>query len=97
MTASHPAPGLTRLLGSAQASSVMPVVRSSDAESAMVTSELWPLKERAPPNTPAADHAALLTVPLFPLPDKSAKVVTLAWSKLYAATRPLGVSRRSSS
>ena len=49
-----------------------------------------PLNESAPPYLPAIDQVAPVIVPVLLLPDKSATVVPLPASKLYAATRPAG-------
>ena len=48
-----------------QASSVIPVVKSSDAESAIFTRAFDPLKDRALLNLPLVDQVAPLSVPLF--------------------------------
>src|SRR5690348_11207213 len=79
---------LVTLLGSTQASRVIPVVRCSEAASGMVTMEEVPLKDRASPYLPAVDQVALLIVPLLPLPDLSVTVVPVPSSKAYAATSP---------
>src|SRR5438309_2339442 len=89
ITASQPASGLVRLVGSTQASRVMPLVRCSEAASATVTREVVPLNDRALPNLPAVDQLALVIAPLLPLPERSPSTVPLPWSKLYAATRPV--------
>ena len=62
--------------GRTQASSVIPVVRSSEAESGTVTNAFVPLNESALPNLPALAPAqvAFVSVPLLPLPDWSAAV-----------------------
>ena len=69
-------------VGYTQASSVMPVVRSSDAESLMVTQSLTPSKERALPKRPWVIRVAPLMVPVLPLPEPSTTVEPLASSKL---------------
>src|SRR5690349_9683101 len=75
--------------GLTQASSVMAVVRCSDAASGMSTRALLPLKDRALPNLPAVLQVAPPTsVPVLPLPDRSATVVPVPSLKPYAATRP---------
>src|SRR5438105_1886394 len=61
-------------VGLTHASSVMPLVSRRPGASFTVTQALVPLKERAPPNLPAADQAALLSVPVFALPERSAAV-----------------------
>src|SRR4051794_1910727 len=68
ITHSHPliAVGLTH------ASSVIPPVRSNEAESGTLTQLLTPLNDTALPNFPVADHVALASVPLFPRPLMSA-------------------------
>src|SRR5580765_4244363 len=77
-------------LGDTQASSVIALVRSSDAESGTVTRAVVPLKLSAPPNLPDAVRVATLIVPVFVFPDVSVTVVPLGSSKPYAATRPVG-------
>src|SRR3954469_9608963 len=77
-------------LGLTQASSVIPVVRSSEFESGTVTRVLVPLKVSAPPECPATAHAPLATVPLLPVPERSASAVPEPALKLYEATRPVG-------
>ena len=68
---------LARVVGLAQASSVIPVVRCRLAESAIVTQLLVPLKERAGPNFPPAVQVAPVMVPVLPLEELSATVVPL--------------------
>src|SRR5438132_977591 len=82
----HSAPSAA---GLTQPSSVIPVVRSSDAASGIVTHELAPLNERAPAYLPALDQVALETVPALPLPDQSVTVVPDPSSNEYAATNPV--------
>src|SRR5581483_9236999 len=72
--------------GSTQASTVNPVVKSSEGESLIVICELVPLKKSALPNRPAAVQVAPVIVPVFPLPEASDTVVPLPSSKPYAAT-----------
>src|SRR5919109_4488615 len=79
-----------RALGFTHASSVMPFVRSSDAESATVTSVEVPLNESAPPVWPVVDHVPFAIVPLLPVPERSASAVPVPASKLYDATSPVG-------
>src|SRR6476469_6099673 len=74
-------------VGRTQPSSVMPVVRSSEFESATVTQLLVPLKLSAPPNLPAALRPAPLIAPVLPRPEASAVVVALVSSKPHAPTR----------
>src|SRR5436190_16364704 len=88
MAADQPPSGLFRLVGSTQASRVMPFLRSRDAASGMVTREVLPLKDRAPPYLPAADQIALLMLPSLPLPERSCRTAPPPSSKLYAATSP---------
>src|SRR3954447_19041636 len=76
--------------GFTQASSVIPVVRSSELESGTVTRVLVPLKDSAPPECPPIDHVPAAIVPLFPVPERSASAVPEPALKLYAATRPVG-------
>src|SRR5262249_2782251 len=81
--------------GFTQASSVIPVVRSSDNELGMPTLELVPLKTSAPPNSPAEVQLVFVTVPLLPCPEASLTVVPEPSSNEYEATRvavaPAGV------
>src|SRR4051812_36262325 len=77
--------------GLTQASSVIPLVRSSDAASATVTHALVPLNESAPPNLPAAAHVALEIVPVLPCPGGSVVWTPAPSLKPNAATRPVGV------
>ena len=61
----------------------MPVVRSREALSAIVTMSLTPSKEIAPPYLPAAAQVGpLVSVPLLPVPEASGAAVPLPWSKL---------------
>ena len=78
--------------GLTQASSVIPVVRCSDAASGIVTSALVPLNCNALPNLPDVDQVAFVIVPLLPFPDASATVVPDPSSNPYAATRPDGAA-----
>src|SRR5262245_43813450 len=71
--------------GFTHASSVI-VVRWGVAESGIVTCAPGP-NVNAPPNFPAAVHAAPDTVPVFNLPDTSATWVPEPSSNEYAATR----------
>src|SRR5262245_29129736 len=77
-------------VGLTQASSVIPVVRSSEFESGTLTEAFVPLKDKAFPNLPAAAPAqvAFVSVPLLLLPDWSTALVPLPVSKPYAATSP---------
>ena len=72
-------PGVT--VGYTHASSVMPVVRWSEAESLIVTCELVPLKTSALPYLPEVVHVPFEIVPVFPLPDLSVTVVPVPSSK----------------
>ncbi len=65
----------------------MPVVRSSDAASGIVTRALVPLNVSALPYFPAVVHVAFASVPEFPLPDASATVVPDPSLNAYAATK----------
>src|SRR5712692_8263779 len=76
-------------LGLTHASRVIPVVRSSEAESGIVTRLDVPLNESAPPKWPALDQDVVATVPALPVPEASATVVPLPSSNEYAATRPV--------
>src|SRR5436190_77247 len=77
-------------MGLTQASRVIPVVRSREAESLTVTQLLTPLNDRAPPYLPEVDQEVLATVPVLELPEASAAVVPDPSLKPYAATRPVG-------
>src|SRR3954463_2125625 len=57
-------------VGLIHASSVIAVVRSSDAASGTVTQSLMPLNDNAVPYFPAV-HAAPVMVPVLPVPDTS--------------------------
>ena len=65
-----------------QAYMVTALVRSREAESAIVTQLLVPLKERAEPNLPDAFQVALLIEPLLLLPDTSLTTVPVPSLKL---------------
>ena len=56
--------------GYTQASSVIPVVRSSEAASGTVTQSLTPSNESAPPCRPLAVHVAPEIVPVLPVPGE---------------------------
>src|SRR5688572_25423739 len=75
-------------VGRTQASTVIPVVRSSVARSATVTQSLTPSNDRALPLCPAVVQVAPEIVPAGPLPDLSAVVVPAPSSNPKAATRP---------
>ena len=68
-------------VGLTQASSVIPVVRSSEFESLTFTQALVPLKKSALPNLPLVDQVAFESVPVLLLPERSAVVVPLPSSK----------------
>src|SRR5262245_39474208 len=74
--------------GLTHASRVMPVLRSSDGASVIVTRALAPLNIRAFPNFPVDAHVAPLMVPVLPLPDASATVPPVPSLKENAATSP---------
>ena len=74
--------------GRTHASSVIPVVRSSVAESATATHALVPLKLRALLNLPVVTQAAFVSVPMLPRPDWSAVVVPVPSSNAHAPTSP---------
>ena len=76
--------------GITHASSVIPVVRSSEFASGTVTQSLTPSKLNAAPNLPAPVHTGPEIAPAFPFPDESAAVVPDPASNPYAATRPAG-------
>jgi len=61
-------------VGLTQPISVIPVVRSSEFESATVTQSLTPSKVTAPPYLPATVATAPESVPLLLLPETSATV-----------------------
>src|SRR5207247_1266580 len=86
-TARHPVPesGLTH------ASIVIPVVRWSDGESAIVTHALLPLKYSALPNLPDVLQVALEIVPVLPWPEASPTWTPLPSLNPYAATSPVGL------
>src|SRR6266581_2539437 len=79
---------LAKPVGYTHASSVMPLVKSSDAASLTTTTELDPLKANAFPKRPVLTHVAPLIAPALRKPEESATVVPLPSSKPYAATRP---------
>src|SRR5262245_12851802 len=81
---------LPSALGLTQASSVIPLVRSSELESGTLTIALVPLKLKAPPYLPLVLQVAFAIVPLFELPDRSGRLEPEPWSKEYAATSPSG-------
>src|SRR3954468_1334670 len=74
--------------GRTHPSIVMPVVASSEFESATETNAFVPLNESAFPNLPSVDHAAFERVPLLLLPDLSVVVVPLPSSNPHAPTSP---------
>ncbi len=63
-----------RAVGSAHASTVMALVRSSELESGIVTQSFVPSKDRAAPNFPIVQVGPAL-VPLLELPEESAMLV----------------------
>ena len=75
-------------LGLTQASSVIPDVRSSEAESGMLTKRLVP-NDSDLPNFPVVLHVAPLIVPLLPFPEASPTTVPVPSLNEYAATSPL--------
>src|SRR5262245_2891258 len=77
-------------VGYTHASSVRPVVRSSDALSGTVTKVLVPLNTSELPNWPVV-HVPFATVPLLFAPDESVTPVPVVAFMLYAATKPTGV------
>ena len=81
-----------RAAGLTHASTVMPVVRSSEALSLIATELLLPLNDSAPPYLPAAVHVVPEVEPLLPVPDPSPAVVPVPSLKPYAATRPGGAA-----
>src|SRR5689334_5618878 len=79
---------LSSALGLTQASSVMPVLRWSEVESAMLTMSWAPSKLTAPWVWPVLLQVAADSVPLLPEPESSATVEPLPASNEYAATSP---------
>ncbi len=77
---------LLTAVGSTQASSVMAVVRRSEAASATVTRELAPLKSSAGPYRPVDTRVVPAAVPVLPFPDASTTVVPDTSSNANAAT-----------
>src|SRR5919201_2321283 len=75
-------------VGRTQASTVEPVVRSSEAESATVTRSLTPSNESARPCLPVTREAPEI-VPALPRPELSATVEPDASSKPQAPTSPV--------
>src|SRR3954447_1497537 len=78
------------VVGRTQASSVIPLVRSSEFASATVTRLFDPLKESAPPNLPAVVRVAPVIAPGLLEPELSVAVVPVASSKPSAVTSPVG-------
>ena len=74
---------LLSAVGFTQASTVMPVVRLSEALLAALTNEVEPLKESALPNLPAPAPAQVVfaSEPRLPEPDWSAVVTPVPSSK----------------
>ncbi len=68
-------------VGITQASSVIAVDRSSEAESGTVTQSLTPSRVAAVPKRPSAQPAPFASVPLLPRPEESVAVVPLPSSK----------------
>src|SRR5438093_665539 len=71
------------------ASSIIPVVSTSDAAFATVTFALVPSNTSAPPYRPAVVHVAPLIVPVLLFPDASVTVGPEPSLNPYAATRPV--------
>src|SRR5271166_1873447 len=81
MTAAPLLPWPARVAGLTQASRVMPLVRSSEAASGIVTEEVVsPVKFSAEPDSPAA-QVALAIVPVLLLKDESFRVVPVPSAK----------------
>src|SRR5262245_48259920 len=78
---------LATAVGLTQASSVMPLVSRSVAESATVTRAFVPLKLSALPNLPWVVQPAEPMVPTLPLPEASAVVDPEPSLNARAATR----------
>src|SRR6476620_4093856 len=83
---------LETVVGSTQASRVIPELSCRDLLFGIVTRLLVPLKESALPYFPAVVQVALAIVPVLPLPDVSVTVVPEPSSKPYAATSPDGAA-----
>ena len=66
---------LETVVGSTQASSVMPELSCSELLPGIVTRLLVPLNESALPNLPAVVQVAPEIVPLLPFPEASVTVV----------------------
>ena len=79
-------------VGRTHASSVIPVVRSSEAESAIDTKSFTPSNESAEPVFAVVVQVAPEIDAVLPCPEMSATVLPLPASKEYAATRPLALS-----
>jgi hypothetical protein len=77
-------------LGSAQASSVIPLDKRNEAESATVTRLELPLNESAAPYLPPLTQLVFASVPVFPLPELSATLAPAPSLNEYAATNPPG-------
>src|SRR3954465_7529180 len=78
-------------VGMIHAESVIPVVRSSEAEPATRPGPVEPLKLNAPPYRPCADQVAPpTTVPRLPLPEASAALVPVPSLNAHAPTSPGG-------
>jgi hypothetical protein len=73
--------GPAAALGFTHASSVMPLLRSSEPESGIVTEALDPSNDSAGPNLPEAFHVVPEVLPLFPVPDASVTAVPELWFK----------------
>ncbi len=71
----------TMTAGCTHASSVIPVVRSSEFESGTVTQSFAPSKRRAWPKRPIGTRTGPPSVPWLPVPDESTACVPLASSK----------------
>jgi len=85
-TVSHPVGVLD---GFTQASRVMPVVRSSELESGILTRSLTPSKRSAFPYLPVVTQTGpFVNVPAFEFPDESERVVPDPSSNPYSATKP---------
>src|SRR5688572_5128667 len=81
---------LPSAVGFTHASSVIAVVRCSEAESGIETTSPAPSKESAFPNFPAGSQLAPTTIPALPLPERSATDTPPPSSNEYAATKPAG-------
>src|SRR6266850_5421998 len=79
---------LCAAVGKTHASSVIAVLKLSEAEGLITTRSLVPSKVSAEPYFPAAVQVGPKIVPVFPLPEASRTVVPAPSLNAYAATGP---------